>query len=146
MKNKKASKKEEPSNNSQGEVVGPSFANQYGKAKNGTLTPEPWELEEISFSLPRALMMYVIIYFLIIFPIIFIHQETVRPGGLVNSWIRLYVYNQGNLHDYLADDVLNQPFDAEVPYCDWQNMTEKQFFNEYVRTHRPCLFKGYGKL
>jgi hypothetical protein len=32
-----------------------------------------------------------------------------------------------------------------VPECDWETLTPRDFFQEYVRKGRPCLFKGYGK-
>lgn len=74
-----------------------------------------------------------------------IHQEVMRPGASLNKMIRKYVYEQGNLEDYLASDPLNHPFDDVVPECDFETMSPKQFFNEYVRTQRPCLFKNYGR-
>jgi hypothetical protein len=38
------------------------------------------------------------------------------------------------------------PFDEEVPICDYRTMDTKEFFNEFVVKHRPCLFKEYGRL
>jgi hypothetical protein len=37
------------------------------------------------------------------------------------------------------------PYDDVVPECDYKTMTAKRFFNDFVKTNRPCLFKGYGR-
>jgi hypothetical protein len=89
---------------------------------------------------------YIIFYFLIFIPLLALHQETIRPGAIINSIMKKYLYKESNIHDYLAEDHLKQPYDLEVPYCDWKNMSSKQFFREYVRKGRPCLFKDYAKL
>ena len=41
---------------------------------------------------------------------------------------------------------MQMPHDDEVPECDYETMTAKRFFNDYVKQNRPCLFKGYAKL
>lgn len=56
------------------------------------------------------------------------------------------MYKQSTLHDYLAEDITNQPHDAEVPYCDYKTLTPKRFFLDYVRKGRPCLFPNYAKI
>jgi hypothetical protein len=41
---------------------------------------------------------------------------------------------------------MDLPYEEEVAECDYRTMTPKQFFNDYVKKNRPCLFKEYGKL
>jgi len=69
-----------------------------------------------------------------------------NPGAFLNNFVRQHVYGQTSLYDYLPQDVLHMPIDDEVPECDYRTMTPKQFFNDYVRKGRPCLFKEYGKI
>ena len=68
-----------------------------------------------------------------------------RPGASVNGLIRKHLYRQGNLHDYLAEDPLDQPYDVEIPLCDHKTLTSKRFFLDYVRKGRPCLFPEYAR-
>ena len=68
-----------------------------------------------------------------------------------DSSLRKYVRKQlghKDLHTFLADESINMhmPHDDEVPECDYETMTAKRFFNDYVKKNRPCLFKGYAKL
>ena len=114
--------------------------------KKGKLTPQPYEYEEVGFSVFEFLKHWLFIYFVIFLPCLFVHQETFRAGGLVNHVIRKYVYKQGNLHEYLGQDLLNIPFDPEVMYCDHTKITPKIFYNEYVKKGRPCIFKDYAKI
>jgi len=109
-------------------------------------SPQAYEYEEVGFSLFLFLKNFFIFYFLIFLPLIIIHQESFRAGGLTNNLIRKYIYKQGNLHDYLSQDPIGIPFDKEITYCDYRNMTPKIFYNEYVRKGRPCLFKDYAKI
>ena len=37
-------------------------------------------------------------------------------------------------------------YEDEVPICDYEKVTPKVFFQDYVSKYRPCLFKGYGKM
>ena len=113
--------------------------------KDGKLVPDPSEYEEMPVTYLGLLVRFALFYVFIFFPLVAIHQETVRPGAIINNFLRKHVYGQGNLHDYLADDHLNQPYDDEVPECDFKTMTPKQFYLEYVGKGRPCLFKEYGK-
>lgn len=97
------------------------------------MKPSPREYVNVNVNLSEMLVVFFKFYFFFLLPMIAIHQETVRPGALINSWIRKNIYGQGNLHDYLALDPLQFPYDDEVPDCDWPNMTPKQFYNDYVR-------------
>jgi hypothetical protein len=63
----------------------------------------------------------------------------------MNKWIRKQL-GARDLHTFLAEKTLDMPYDDEVPECDYETMTAKRFFNDYVKKNRPCLFKGYGKL
>ena len=89
---------------------------------------------------------YFILVICIVFPLIAFYEESVRPGAILNNYYRKNIYKNGHLVDYLADDPTNQPYDIEVPLCDYKTITPKRFFNEYVRKGRPCLFKEYAKL
>lgn len=89
--------------------------------------------------------MFLKIYFLFFLPSVAIYEETRRPGASLNNIIRQHVYGQGNMHDYLAEDPLDQPYDDEVPFCDFNTITPKEFYHEYVRKGRPCLFPNYAR-
>ena len=118
---------------------------QSQSASTGLIKAHPSEYKEVPFTLQSLLLNFAIFYIFIFFPLLAIHQETFRAGASINLLIRKYVYGQGNLHDYLALDPLNQPYDDVVPECDWETLTPKDFYQQYVRTSRPCLFKNYGK-
>lgn len=90
--------------------------------------------------------MFLPFYFLIFIPIVAVFEETHRPGAIINNYLRKHVYGQGNLHDYMADDPLDQPYDIDIPLCDYNTITPKIFFHEFVRKGRPCLFPEYAKL
>ena len=129
-------------------IIQPPLITQKFKGKlirNGRIVPHPHEYASADINLGLMLSMFVGMYFLLIFPAVAVHQELLNPGGFLNNLVRKHLYGQGNLHDYFALDVLNQPVDLEVPLCDYRTLTPKQFFNEYVRKGRPCLFKEYGK-
>lgn len=64
----------------------------------------------------------------------------------MNNLIRKYIYKHGNLHDFLGTDPITVPYDQEVFYCDYKEMTPKMFYNEHVRKGRPCIFKNYAKI
>ena len=83
--------------------------------------------------------------FFVILPLAAVYQETIRQGASINNLIRFHVYKQGNLHDYLAEDVTKQPYDKDVPICDYKTLTPKRFFLDYVRKGRPCLFPDYAR-
>lgn len=110
----------------------------------GLYKPHPSEYKEVPFTLPQMLGKFFIFYFFIFFPVLAFHQETFRAGAIINLMIRKHIYGQGNLHDYLALDPLDQPYDKEIPECDI-DMSPREFYQDYVRKGRPCLFKGYGK-
>jgi len=109
------------------------------------LKPDISEYEEVGFSLKDMFKSYLFFYFIVFLPLLAAHQETVRPGALLNTWIRENVYGQTTLRNYLASNPLNLPFDDKTPICDYKTMTPKQFYNDYVSKHQPCLFKDYAK-
>lgn len=109
------------------------------------VTPHPAELYYPNFSIGKALFYYSMLFLFVFMPGLFLYEEGIRPGGIVNNAMRKHVYGQGNLWDYLAEDPHNLPYDDEVPECDWETMTPKRFFNDYVVKVRPCLFKNYGR-
>ena len=60
-----------------------------------------------SWTLRYVLSCYVKFYFCIFLPLLFIHEESVTPGALINNHLRSFAYNKTNLHDYLASDPLS---------------------------------------
>ena len=84
---------------------------------------------------------------LFIFSVTAMNQEVTNTTTATNRWIRSQL-GHTDLHLYLAEESLarRMPYDDEVPECDYRNMTAKRFYNDYVKTNRPCLFKEYGKL
>ena len=83
----------------------------------------------------------------VLFAIVYVAQESAIGGRPLNRWLRSLL-NKQDLHLYLAEQsrAMDLPYEEEVAECDYREMTAKQFYNEYVKTNRPCLFKGYGKL
>ena len=65
-----------------------------------------------------TLRFYFFVLFFVAFPSIFLYEETTKPGGIVNLWVRKNIYNQGNLWDFLAEDPYKVDYDHEVPECD----------------------------
>lgn len=106
------------------------------------MKPHPSEYEEVGFSLIEVMKIY-LTFILIFVPLVGLHQESTNPGGLINKWIRMNVYKQGASEEYFKEN--HTPFDTETPLCDYKTLTPKEFFNKFVRTHTPCLFKGYAE-
>jgi hypothetical protein len=81
------------------------------------------------------------------FIVCFLASESSIGGRPLNRWIRKRL-GKTDLHDYLAEQSreMELPYDINVEECDYRTMTAKQFFNDYVKKNRPCLFKEYGKL
>jgi hypothetical protein len=88
------------------------------------------------------------VYFKIIIAltlVVGIASEVYAKGTILNKGLRHY-FGMPYFVEYTAKDPLGLPFDPEVPICDYEKITLKIFFNEYVARERPCLFKNYGKL
>ena len=102
--------------------------------KQGKLVPQPWEYEEVNFSIREVLAKFALFYVFIFLPAVAIHEETMNPGATLNNLIRKYVYKQNNLKNYFMENPLEFPYDTKTPICDYKTMTPKQFFNEYVAT------------
>ena len=87
------------------------------------------------------------IVIVVMFIIIGFYEELTVKNTSLNKWIRAKLGHK-DFHAYLARESISQemPYDDEVPICDYQTMTSKRFFNDYVKQNRPCLFKDYGKL
>ena len=107
------------------------------------LKPSPSEYEDVGFNLVEVFKLYAM-FLLVFIPLVGLHQETVNAGGLINKWVRLNVYKQGLTEEYFKEHAT--PFTSEVDECDYKTMTPKQFFNKYVATHTPCLFRDYAKI
>ena len=71
------------------------------------------------------LFWYFILVFCIIFPSIAFYEESIRSTATLNNFYRKYLFKNGHLIDYLADDPTKQPYDMEVPLCDYKTMTSK---------------------
>jgi len=80
---------------------------------------------------------------LIFIPLTAVFQEATNPGGIINDWVRDKVYDQGYMREYMKEH--HTPFSSEVEECDFNTMTPKDFFHKHVKTHTPCLFRGYAK-
>lgn len=108
---------------------------------------EEEEFELIKYEIMHPVKAAKIYGFFMIILMVFIslQQETFNRTTSLNRFIRGYL-GLPDLLDYLASDPLNMPFDEEVQVCDYRTMDTKEFFNEYVVKHRPCLFKEYGRL
>lgn len=109
-----------------------------------------WGYDQIEFemSLGTPFKIYAIVI-LILFVLLGGYEELSGSNTFVNKWVKAKLGHK-DLHQFLAnesrekEDIL--PVDLEVPECDYRTMTAKRFFNDYVKTNRPCLFKGYGQL
>uniref|UniRef100_A0A7S3II51 JmjC domain-containing protein n=1 Tax=Strombidium inclinatum TaxID=197538 RepID=A0A7S3II51_9SPIT len=114
---------------------------------NGKLVPKPSEYQELLFGFTDFLKYFIALYLFVFLPMMAVHQEIMVPGGVLNRWIRTNVYEQGNMLDYMAEYHETNPFhDNDISICDYRTLTEKEFFNEYVRKGRLCLFKDYAKI
>jgi len=51
--------------------------------------------------------------------------------------LHTYLYEQSREFEYSHDE--------EVPICDYETMTAKRFYNDFLKQNRPCLFPNYGK-
>jgi len=84
---------------------------------------------------------------IVCFSISYLTIESTKGGQPLNRHIRK-LFGKTDLHLYLAEQsrAMDLPYEEEVAECDYRTMTPKQFFNDYVKKNRPCLFKEYGKL
>jgi len=89
------------------------------------LVPHPSEYEELSFSLKDSMLSYMFFYVFVFLPLVFVHQETIRPGASLNTWIKINVYGQKPLNDFMADNHLDYHWDDKTPICDFRTMTPK---------------------
>ena len=74
------------------------------------------------------------------------YEEIGNPSTKVSKVVRAALGHH-DLHEFLAQKSIefDMPHDDQVPECDYKTMTAKRFFNDFVKTNRPCLFKGYGR-
>ena len=57
-----------------------------------------------------------------------------RPGGVVSRFIKKNVYGETPILDYLASNPLKRPWDNQTAECDYKTMTNKEFYQKYVKT------------
>ena len=75
-----------------------------------------------------------------------LYQEGTSAKRPLGKWIRTKL-GHNDFHRFLATESYNYgvPTIGEVPECDYTTMTAKRFYNDYVKTNKPCIFRGYGK-
>ena len=100
----------------------------------------------IEFAIWLPFKIYILIIALIFISLGF-YEELIGKNTQLHKYVRKQLGHH-DLHNFLATESINQemPYDDEIPECDYETMTAKRFFNDYVKQNRPCLFKGYAKL
>lgn len=73
------------------------------------------------------------------------YEEATVKGTKFNKFIRHH-FGLRFFTEFSAENNDLMSFDTEVPICDYETMTSKEFFNEHVAKYRPCLFKNYAKI
>jgi hypothetical protein len=69
---------------------------------------------------------------------------------MVNRAVR-HFYGFKSFVEYTGEhtrkgEIVEVPYDEEIPICNHTQFTPKRFFQEHVSKYRPCLFKDYAKL
>ncbi|CDW72979.1 gnat family protein [Stylonychia lemnae] len=86
------------------------------------------------------------LYFLVVFfAVVGSYQEVMAKSSHINTAIRHYFGLTFFVEYTVADPNNLNSFEDEVAICDYQVVTPKIFFQEYVSKYRPCLFKNYGR-
>jgi hypothetical protein len=85
-----------------------------------------------SLDIVEVYRFYTLLLIFVLLPLLFVWEEGIRPGGMINNYIRKEIFKQGSLWDYLGEDPYKVPYDDEIPICDYRNMTAKRFYNDFV--------------